>query len=92
MSIGSNIVEAPKAGGKNRVSYGIEICVGSASFNEWGLSESEAKDVHELLVLNGEEPLPPTADGVIYKRRPLSAKKSEFAEMKAALLARQAAK
>lgn len=84
-----NIIEKSAASTKGRVSYGIEIVVGSTSFNEWGLSESEAKDVHELLTLNGDEPLPPTSDGIVYKRRPLSAKKSEFAEMKAALLAKQ---
>lgn len=85
----TNIVDmkVPASTGKSRVSYGIDICVGSSVYNEWGLSESEAKEVHELLTLNGDEPLPPTKDGAIYKRRPLSAKKSEFAEMRLAILA-----
>lgn len=90
----ANIVDmkvSASSGGKSRVSYGIDICVGSTIYNEWGLSESEAKEVHELLTLNGEEPLPPTADGVVYKRRPLSVKKSEFAQMRVALLAKKQA-
>lgn len=90
----TNIVDlkVPASTGKSRVSYGIDVCVGQSTvYNEWGLSESEAKEVHELLILNGEEPLPPTADGVVYKRRPLSAKKSEFAAMKVALLAKKQA-
>ena len=74
-----------------RVSYGIDICIGKTTFNEWGLSESEAKDVHELLLLNDDEPLPPTEDGIVYKRRPLSVKKQTFADMKVALLAKKAA-
>jgi len=88
---GSNIVDmkVPASTGKSRVSYGIDICVAGTVFNEWGLSESEAKEVHELLILNGEEPLPPTADGIVYKRRPLSVKKSEFAEMRLALQAKK---
>jgi hypothetical protein len=87
----SNIVDmkVPASTGKSRVSYGIDICIGSSIYNEWGLSESEAKDVHELLILNGEEPLPPTKDGVVFKRRPLSAKKSEFAEMRLLLQAKK---
>lgn len=89
----TNIVDlkVPASTGKSRVSYGIDVCIGSTVFNEWALSESEAKEVHELLILNGEEPLPPTADGVTYKRRPLSVKKSEFAAMKVALLAKKQA-
>jgi hypothetical protein len=89
----TNIVDmkVPASTGKSRVSYGIDICIGSTVFNEWGLSESEAKDVNDLLTLNGEEPLDPTSDGVVYKRRPLSVKKSEFAAMKVALLAKKQA-
>jgi len=82
----------PTTATKGRVSYGIDICVGNTVFNEWGLSESEAKDVHELLLLNDDEPLDPTPDGIVYKRRPLSVKKQTFADMKVALLAKKAAK
>lgn len=86
MSIVNESQKAPKGG---RVTYGIDIIIGNSTFNEWGLHESEAKVVSELLTLNGDEPLPPTADGVVYARRKLSAKQEEFAAMKAALLAKQ---
>ena len=84
MSLVNESTKAPKG---QRVTYGIDIKVGKAVLNEWGLHESEAKTVSELLTINGDRDLPPTKDGIVYARRPLSAKQSEFAEMKAQLLA-----
>lgn len=86
MSIVNESTKAPKG---QRVTYGIDIIVGKTTFNEWGLHESEAKVVSELLTLNKDEPLPPNADGVVYARRKLSAKQEEFAALKAQLLANQ---
>jgi hypothetical protein len=84
---------APTTSGKRTV-YSIEVCVNGTdgnviSFNEFALNETEATAVHELLNINGNEPV--EVNGVTYKRRPLSAKKSSFAEKKAELLAARAA-
>ena len=81
------VTESSKAPKGQRVTYGIDIIVGKSTFNEWGLHESEAKVVSELLTLNKDMPLPPNADGVIYARRALSQKQTEFAALKAQLLA-----
>lgn len=83
---------APPTTGK-RVVYSIEVVVtgtdgSEISFNEFALNESEAKEMHEMLNINGNEPV--EVNGVTYKRRPLSAKKSSFAEKKAQLLAARA--
>lgn len=83
---------APTTG--KRTVYSIEVCVTGTSgnvvsFNEFALNESEAKEMHELLNINGNEPV--EVDGIVYKRRPLSVKKASFAEKKAQLLAAKAA-
>jgi hypothetical protein len=83
MSIVNESTKAPKG---QRVTYGIDITVGKTTFNEWGLHESEAKVVSELLTLNKDQPIT-TSDGIVYSRRPLSQKQAEFAELKAKLLA-----
>ena len=88
MPITEQAVPAPSTG--KRTVYSIEVCVtgddgSTISFNEFALNESEARDMHEMLNINGNEPV--EVNGVVYKRRPLSAKKSSFAEKKAELLA-----
>lgn len=83
----TNIIEkqtAPSAG--RRVTFGILIHVGEKTqFNEWGLSESLAKQVDRLLTLNGDKPLPATKDGVVYSRRLPSDMAAELAELEAQL-------
>jgi hypothetical protein len=92
MSIVEQAVPATAVGaGKGRTSYGIDVCVGKTVLNEWALTEAEAKDVHENLLLNDDQPLDPTADGIVYKRRAPNTKRAEFAEVKAKLLAKKAA-
>jgi len=85
-----NIVEQAQAStkGKSRTSYGIVITVGKSTLNEWGLSENEAKTVHELLTLNGDKPLPPTSDGIVYSRRPPSNMAQELAALRTQLTAK----
>ena len=63
MSIVENSVKATA----KRITYGIEIKVGSFTLNEWGLHESQAKEVNELLVLNGDKPI--VVDGVTFSLR-----------------------
>lgn len=91
MPITEQAVTAPSTG--KRTVYSIEVCVTGTdgnviSFNEFALNESEAKDMHEMLNINGNEPV--EVNGVVYKRRPLSVKKASFAEKKAQLLAAKA--
>lgn len=83
MSIVENSVKATA----KRITYGIEIKVGSFTLNEWGLHESQAKEVNELLVLNGDKPVVvKTADGSItFSRRAPSELSSTLAAMKAQL-------
>jgi len=78
----SIVEQATKASAK-RVTYGIDIKVGTFSLNEWGLHESQAKEVNELLTLNGNEPI--TIEGVTFSRRAPSELSSKLAEMKAKL-------
>jgi hypothetical protein len=79
MSIVENSVKATA----KRITYGIEIKVGTFTLNEWGLHESQAKEVNELLVLNGDKPI--TVDGVTFSRRAPSELSSKLAAMKAQL-------
>jgi hypothetical protein len=79
MSIG-NIVESPKPAGK-RVTYGILIKAGSFSLNEWGLTESDAKQVHEILVVRKDEPF--ELNGLTFARRPPSDLSAQLAAFKA---------
>ena len=53
-----------------RVTYGIEIKAGSFTLNEWGLHESQAKQVHEALVKRNDEPF--SIGGLTFSRRPVS--------------------
>lgn len=82
-----SIVEAATKATAKRITYGIEIKVGSFTLNEWGLHESQAKEVNELLVLNGDKPVVvKTADGSItFSRRAPSELSSTLAAMKAQL-------
>jgi hypothetical protein len=79
----SNIVEQSVRPDKKRVTYGIDITVGQFSFNEWGLHESVAKEVNELLTLNNNQPL--VLEGVTFTRRKPSTLSAALAEAKAKL-------
>ena len=78
-----SIVEQAQKATAKRVTYGIDIRVGSFSLNEWGLHESQAKEVNELLTLNNNEPI--TIEGVTFSRRQPSELSSQLAAMKAKL-------
>lgn len=80
-----SIVEQAIKPSAKRITYGIDIKVGSFSLNEWGLHESQAKEVNELLILNGDQPV--TVDGVTFSRRAPSELSSKLAAMKAQLAA-----
>lgn len=64
-----------------RVTYGIDITVGQFSLNEWGLHESVAKEVNELLTLNGDKPV--EIDGLTFSRRKPSTLSAALAAAKA---------
>ena len=66
-----------------RTTYGIDIKVGQFTFNEWGLHESQAKEVSELLTLNGDKPV--TIDSVTFSRREPSTLSAALAAAKANL-------
>lgn len=80
-----SIVETAQKPVAKRVTYGIEIKVGSFTLNEWGLHESQAKEVNEMLTLNGDKPF--TIEGVTFSRRAPSELSSKLAAMKATLSA-----
>jgi hypothetical protein len=80
----SIVEQATKATAK-RVTYGIEIKAGSFTLNEWGLHESQAKEVNEMLVLNGDKSF--TIDGLTFSRRAPSELSAKLAAMKAQLTA-----
>jgi len=67
-----------------RVTHGIEITVGEFKLNEWGLHETQAKEISELLTLNGNEPV--VIDGVTFSRKQSSALSARIAAMKQSLL------
>jgi hypothetical protein len=79
-----SIVEQAQKASAKRITYGIEIKVGNFTLNEWGLHESQAKEVHELLTLNGDKPV--TVEGVTFSRRAPSELSSKLAEMKAKIV------
>jgi hypothetical protein len=79
----SNIVEQSVKPNAKRVTYGIDITVGQFSFNEWGLHESVAKEVNELLTMNGDKPV--ELDGVTFSRRKPSTLSAALAAAKAKL-------
>lgn len=78
----SIVNEATKATAK-RTTYGIEIKAGAFTLNEWGLHESQAKEVNELLTLNGDKAI--TVDGLTFSRRAPSELSSKLAALKASL-------
>lgn len=78
-----SIVEQASKATAKRTTYGIDIRVGPFSFNEWGLHESQAKEVNELLTLNNNEPV--TIEGVTFSRRAPSELSSALAAAKAKL-------
>ena len=84
-----SIVEQAVKPNAKRVTYGIEIKAGAFTLNEWGLHESQAKEVNELLVLNNDQPF--TVDGLTFSRRAPSELSSKLAQMKANLAASQPA-
>jgi hypothetical protein len=90
MSIG-NIVESAKPAGK-RTSYGIIIRVAGVAendetfpLNEWGLTESDAKTVHEILVASDNAPF--TEGGLTFSRREPSTLSARLAARKAGMVA-----
>lgn len=82
-SIVEQSTERPNA---KRTTYGIDIQIGTISLNEWGLHESLAKQVDELLKLSNNEPI--VLEGITFTRR----KPSELAQKLAALKASMAPK
>jgi len=82
----SNIVENVTKPSAKRVTFGIEIASGSFKLNEWGLHESQAKEINELLTLNGNQPV--TIEGLTFSRRAPSELSARIAAMKASLLAK----
>ena len=83
---------AQKPSTAKRVTFGIEIRVGSFTFNEWGLHESQAREVNELLVLNADKPVQiETEDGTItFSRRAPSELSAKLAAIKANLAGKMA--
>lgn len=79
MSIAEKAVRATA----KRTTYGIEIKVGNFTLNEWGLHETQAKEVHEMLVKNGDKPF--TVGPMTFSRRIPSELSGALAAMKAEL-------
>lgn len=67
-----------------RVTYGIEMKVGSYTLGEWGLQESQAKEISELLTLNGDKPV--ELEGITFCRRAPSELSARIAALKAQML------
>lgn len=86
----SSIVEQALRPNAKRVTFGIDIRTvqGGFTLNEWGLHETQAKEVNELLVLNNNEPV--ELEGLIFSRRAPSTLSQKLAEMKANLAAKVA--
>lgn len=80
----SIVTESAAKSTAKRVTYGIRIMVGKKPLNEWGLHESEARIVNEMLTLNGDKPFT-TKDGLTFSRLESSDFAKELAEMKASL-------
>lgn len=79
----SSIVEQAQKPNAKRVTYGIDITVGSFSLNEWGLHESVAKEVNELLTINGDKPV--VLEGLTFSRRKPSTLSAALAAAKASM-------
>ena len=77
----SSIVEQSVKPNAKRVTYGIDITCGSFSLNEWGLHESVAKEVNELLTINGDKPV--VLEGLTFSRRKPSTLSAAIAAAKA---------
>ena len=80
-----SIVETATKPTTKRVTYGIEIKAGQFTLNEWGLHESVAREVNEILVLNGDKPF--EVDGLTFSRRQPSELSSKLAQVKASMAA-----
>ena len=100
----SIVEQAVKATTAKRITYGIEIRVlpfptpageqpvantTTFTLNEWGLHESQAKEVNELLILNGDKPV--TVGALEFTRRAPSTLSSMLAAAKANLAAQSPA-
>lgn len=83
-----SIVEqsTPRTAAK-RVTYGILIKAGSFTLNEWGLNETDAKTVNEILVASGDKPF--ELNGLTFSRRPPSDLSAQLAAFKASMAAPQ---
>jgi hypothetical protein len=80
----SNIVEQSVKPNAKRVTYGIDITCGSFSLNEWGLHETVAKEVNDLLVANNDKPV--ELEGLTFSRRKPSTLSAAIAAAKAKLV------
>lgn len=83
-----SIVETATRPSAKRITYGIEIRAGQFTLNEWGLHESVAREVNEILTLGGDKPF--TLDGLTFSRRQPSELSSKLAAFKASMAAGQA--
>lgn len=80
----ANIVEQATKAAAKRITYGIEIKVDNFTFNEWGLHESQAKEVHDMLTTNGDKPI--TLGNITFTRRAPSELSAALAELKTKLV------
>lgn len=80
----SVVNESLKATTAKRVTYGIDIRTSDGvNLNEWGLHESQAKEVNELLTMSGGEPI--TVGVLTFSRRKPSDLSAALAAVKAKL-------
>jgi len=78
-----SIVETATKASAKRVTYGIDIKAGQFTLNEWGLHESVAKEVNDILTQNGDKPF--TIDGLTFSRRTPSELSAKLAAFKATM-------
>lgn len=82
----ANIVEQATKAQNKRITYGIAIKVdGVFDIDEWGLREHVAKQVHEMLLANGDEPF--SLGSMTFSRRETSALSAALAELQTKLSA-----
>lgn len=76
----ANIVEQSTKAQAKRITYGITIKVdGIYELNEWGLHESLAKQVHEMLLENGDQPI--SLGSMTFSRREAPALSAALAQL-----------
>jgi hypothetical protein len=87
----ANVVSTPAtAANSGRVSYSLNLLVnGVTPMNEWGFDQTLAKQCHEYLLKNGEQPfiLPESGipgvegSGILVSRRPVNRAKAGMAAL-----------